>query len=175
VKLFMKDNRLGLYVGLLAAPVILFTLVYITSLYPNTLTEFDLMKVAFAASLIGCSITFLKVGEPFRTGFTVEKEHENGYGNYTAAKCNLGIYGAVCELVSCPVCTGAWAAEVLLLTVALFPNYGHTIINWGFAASVAWMITNTLEYLKSGSDKNREQAGYYHQLTGYEKRMEKKK
>lgn len=81
----------------------------------------DLVMLGFATYRLGHLISFDKVTEPLRLPFTETKMDDYGAAMTVEAR-GEGVQRAVGELISCPICSGTWAAAALVYGLHLFPG-----------------------------------------------------
>jgi len=87
----------------------------------------DLVMLGFATYRLGHLISFDKVTEPLRLPFTETRMDEFGAAMTVEAR-GEGVRRAIGELISCPICSGTWAAAALVYLVNLFPGPGRIFI-----------------------------------------------
>lgn len=140
----------------------LFLILEITIYFGHvTLSLLEWIWLALAASLIGRAVAYMTIGYPFRALFATTKDHPNGIGGWTEPKYDRGWKKAIGELLTCPVCSGTWAAALLLILWNINPTVALHTCQVFAAGSVAALVSYTTEAIEWAKANSWEQACYY--------------
>lgn len=113
------------------------------------LDDLTLVALAFAASMVGRAVAYLTVFEWLRAPFTCVAEHSSGAGEEVEPRTDRGpVIAVIGSLLSCPVCSGVWAALMLTAVYAFVPSMGRTMIYVLGAGGLAQIISRLAELLE---------------------------
>ena len=118
----------------------------------------DLAMLGFASYRLGHLISFDKVTEPLRLPFTETKMDDFGAAMTVEAR-GEGVQRALGELVSCPICSGTWAAAALVYLVNLFPGPGRVLITMLGAIGMGEVLHSLTEQLSWSATLARKRVG----------------
>jgi len=118
----------------------------------------ELVMLGFATYRLGHLISFDKVTEPLRLPFTETKMDEFGAAMTVEAR-GEGVRRAIGELISCPICSGTWAAAALVYLVNLFPGPGRVFITMLGAIGMGEMLHALSEQLSWTATLARKRVG----------------
>lgn len=137
------------YATLIILPCILEGILFVAAhLFSVSFTTTDLIALAVASSLAGRAIAYLTVFEWLRAPFTQVVSHSSGTGESVEPGPYGGVRRVIGELLSCPICSGMWAAAMLTLFFAVDPVGGRLLIYVMAAASVGSILTRLVELLE---------------------------
>ena len=160
---FLTKGKTGLFVGLILLPIFAEIINWTIGLRLHDLSWLEWISLGLGASFVARAISYMRVGEPIRYPFTKVVPHSSGYGETVEPKCEEGLFGSLCLLVSCPFCMGLWVALVLLFFRAYFPDLGRIMILVFGAGSVAMTFSRFTEKLEWQKYLLWEQAALTHQ------------
>ncbi len=123
------------------------------------LSPFQWVMLALSASMVGRATAYLAILEWFRAPFVVTVPHSSGAGEDNLPRWSTGARSAVAELICCPVCSGTWAAGIILALYKYIPEWGEAIMIMLSAASLAWLLTYVTQLVEWKTHAEREQAG----------------
>ena len=106
----------------------------------------ELAMLGFATYRLGHLISFDKVTEPLRLPFTETRMDDFGAA-MTVEPRGEGVQRALGELISCPICSGTWAAAALVYLVNLFPGPGRIFITMLGAIGIGEVLHALTEQL----------------------------
>jgi hypothetical protein len=118
----------------------------------------DWTMLSIASLRAGRLISYDLVTEPIRDPFTETKDHPSGAGEMVVPK-GSGATGAIGELLSCPICSGTWAAAALAFFLRLAPRPARFFLAILSATGVAEILSALLEALEWSGEAERKQAG----------------
>ena len=118
----------------------------------------ELAMLGFASYRLGHLISFDKVTEPLRLPFTETKMDDFGAAMTVEAR-GEGVQRALGELVSCPICSGTWAAAALVYLVNLFPGPGRVLITMLGAIGMGEVLHSLTEQMSWSATLARKQVG----------------
>jgi len=118
----------------------------------------ELAMLGFASYRLGHLISFDKVTEPLRLPFTETKMDDFGAAMTVEAR-GEGVQRALGELVSCPICSGTWAAAALVYLVNLFPGPGRVLITMLGAIGMGEVLHSLTEQLSWSATLARKRVG----------------
>jgi Protein of unknown function (DUF1360) len=118
----------------------------------------ELVMLGLATYRLGHLISFDKVTEPLRMAFTETKMDDFGAG-MTVEPRGEGVQRAIGELISCPICSGTWAAAALVYLVNLFPGPGRAFITMLGAIGMGEMLHGLSEQLSWTATLARKRVG----------------
>jgi len=118
----------------------------------------DLALLAFATYRLGHLIAYDLVTEPFRQFFTQTLPDPTGAGETVEPKGD-GFRKAIGQLVSCPICSGTWAAAVLVYALYLWPDPVRVFLAMTAAIGAAELLNAAGEALSWSAQHHRVQAG----------------
>ena len=124
--------------------------------------------LGLAAFRGGRAIAFNSVFEWLRAlmGAVVVPDSSGAGDNAECPPKRNGSKYALCQLVTCPICSGTWVAMALLVANAVSPEWGRGLIVVLAAAGVAEFLHWGSEFLAWGGRASREQAGTAEQDRG---------
>lgn len=108
------------FLGLLAA-FFAYMILWGPGLAAFRLGWLDLVLLVFATYRMGHLIAYDLVTEPLRQFFTVTVPDSTGAGESVEPR-GEGVRRALGQLVSCPICSGTWAAAVMVYALYLWPD-----------------------------------------------------
>jgi hypothetical protein len=123
-----------------------------------TLSFLDLVLLSFATFRLGRLISYDLVTEPLRLPFTKTVPDETGAGDSVEARGN-GIQHALGQLISCPICSGTWAAAMLTYGLCLFPEAMRLFLFMTAAIGIAEILNGLVEASSWGGFLSRTLAG----------------
>ena len=116
--------------------------------------------LGLAAYRGGRAVAFNKVFEWLRDLFKCRVVTDtSGAGENVEACEEPGIWQAIGELITCPICAGTWVALGLMVIHSVSPETGRGLIVILAAAGVAELLHWASEFLSWGGRASREQAG----------------
>ena len=118
----------------------------------------ELAMLGFASYRLGHLISFDKVTEPLRLPFTETKMDDFGAAMTVEAR-GEGVQRALGELVSCPICSGTWAAAALVYLVNLFPGPGRVLITMLGAIGMGEVLHSLTEQMNWSATLARKRVG----------------
>ena len=118
----------------------------------------DLVMLGFASYRLGHLISFDKVTEPLRLPFTETKMDDFGAAMTVEAR-GEGVQRALGELVSCPICSGTWAAAALVYGMNLFPGPTRVLTTIMGAIGMGEVLHSLTEALSWTATLARKQVG----------------
>jgi Protein of unknown function (DUF1360) len=118
----------------------------------------ELAMLGFASYRLGHLISFDKVTEPLRSPCTETKMDDFGAA-MTVEPRGEGVQRALGELISCPICSGTWAAAALVYLVNLFPGPGRLLITMLGAIGIGEVLHALTEYLSWTATLARKRVG----------------
>lgn len=124
-----------------------------------SLSPFQWIMLAFAASMVGRASAYLSVLEWFRAPFIVTVPHSSGAGADNHPRWETGALSALAELITCPVCSGTWGATIILTVFKIDQAWGEAILITLSAAGAAWLISFTTELVEWQKHLAREKTG----------------
>ena len=122
------------------------------------LTLTDLLILGLAASFAGRAVAYMEIFEWFREPFTKTVPHHS-MGAYVEPK-GKGWRRAIGGLLSCPVCSGTWAAAILVPLYA-YIQAGRLLVYVLAIAAIAWFISYLTEAIEWHKAMAWEAAGHY--------------
>ena len=106
----------------------------------------DWILLGFATLRLGRLISYDLVMQPLRSPFTQTVADASGSGDTVKPK-GFGIRRAIGEMLSCPICTGTWAAAFLIYALYLFPGPTRVFLVMTAAIGLAEILNALLESL----------------------------
>ncbi|MBN1992439.1 MAG: DUF1360 domain-containing protein [Anaerolineae bacterium] len=123
------------------------------------LKPFDFVLLAFSALRMGRLIAYDLVTQPYRAPFTETVPDSYGASEIVVPK-QSGWRRAVGELVSCPICSGTWAAAALVYALQIAPGPTRIFIAIMGAIGAGEILNALTESLSWGGESSRKQAGH---------------
>ena len=119
-------------------------------LYPGTpllqLSALDLVLLGFATVRMGRLIAYDQVMEPLRKPFAKTVPDWTGAGETTEPR-GKGVRHALGELITCPICSGTWAASMLVYGLVLLPGPTRVFITILAAIGIGEVLNYVIEAL----------------------------
>ena len=103
------------------------------------LTITELIILGFATIRVARTLSFNGVGEPIRKYFTVVIPDDCGAGSNVHPK-GTGIRKAIGELIACPICTGTWAAAIMIFIWSYAPVVVYVFAVAGVSEMFHWFF-----------------------------------
>ena len=122
------------------------------------LKPFDFAMLGFSALRLGRLIAYDLVTEPYRAPFTETVPDQYGTGEIVVPKAS-GWRRAVGELISCPICSGTWAAAAMVYALQIAPQPTRIFIAIMGAIGAGEILNALTESLSWGGESSRKQAG----------------
>ena len=128
---------------------------------PEIPTGWFYVLLGLAAYRGGRAVAFNSVFEWLRTlmGAKVVPDSSGAGDNAECPPGRNGYKYALCQLVTCPICSGTWVGMALLVANAFVPDRGRGLIVVLAAAGVAEFLHWGSEFLSWNGQNAREQAG----------------
>lgn len=122
------------------------------------LKPFEFLMLAFSAFRMGRMISYDLVMRPVREPVTATVPNPDGTGEMVVAE-GRGLRHAVGDLVSCPTCSGTWAAAGLVYGLKILPGPTRAFMAIMAAAGAAELFDGAYEFLNWGGNAARKQTG----------------
>jgi hypothetical protein len=122
------------------------------------LRPFDFVMLGFSALRLGRLVAYDLVTEPYRAPFTETVPDEFGTGETVVPKPS-GWRRAIGELISCPICSGTWAAAAMVYALQIAPRPTRIFIAIMGAIGAGEILNALTEALSWGGASSRKQAG----------------
>jgi hypothetical protein len=126
----------------------------------------DLVLLIFATYRMGHLIAYDRVTEPLRQFFTDTLPDPTGAGETVEAK-GEGFQQAMGQLICCPICSGTWAAALMVYALYLWPEPTRVFL-------VIMAAVGAAEILNSLSESLAWTGQYQRTLTGGQMQARKK-
>ena len=128
---------------------------------PEIPTGWFYVLLGLAAFRGGRAVAFNSVFEWLRSlmGAKVVPDGSGAGDNAECPPSRNGYKYALCQLVTCPICSGTWFGMALLVANAVSPDLGRGLIVVLAAAGVAEFLHWGSEFLAWGSTASRYRAG----------------
>jgi hypothetical protein len=118
----------------------------------------DIAHIALATFRAGRVTAFERVTEPFRDPVTETVPDEFDAGENVVAE-GTGVHKAIGELVTCPICVGAWVASGLVYGLRIAPGPTRLVAAILGVSGLAEMFNAATEALSWSSQAARKQSG----------------
>ena len=122
------------------------------------LERFDFVLLALSAFRMGRLMSYDLVFRPIREPVTETVPNPDGNGERVVPE-GTGLRHAVGDLVSCPTCSGTWAAAGLVYALRIFPGPARAFMAIMAAAGAAELLDGAYEMLNWSGNAARKQAG----------------
>jgi len=148
---------IGVFLGGLALFIGYMT-VYGPGLSAFKLSALDLALLVFATYRMGHLIAYDLVTEPLRQFFTETVPDSTGAGESVEPK-GQGIQRALGQLICCPICSGTWAAAVMVYALYLWPGPVRVFLTIMAAIGAAELLNAAGEALSWSGQHQRALSG----------------
>ena len=122
------------------------------------LSPFDFVLLAFSTFRMGRLVAYDLVTQPYRAPFTETVPDSYGASETVVPKQH-GWRRAIGELLSCPVCSGTWAAAAMVYALQIAPNPARIFMAIMGAIGVGEILNALAESLSWGGESSRKQVG----------------
>ena len=161
-------DRLGRWVVYIGAMLFLESVTYLVAHREALMgiKAIDFIALAFAANRFGRAIAFNGVAEPIRHFFSKVVHDTSGAGE-GIEPAGSGVRHGIGELLTCPICSGTWAAVLLANLMVLDPLFGKLTV-YGFgAAGISELLQWMNEHFAWSGRYYREMSGseYYKKVS----------
>lgn len=126
----------------------------------------DLILLGFATLRLGRLISYDLVMQPLRSPFTQTVANTSGSGDTVKPK-GSGVRRAIGEMLSCPICSGTWAAAFLTYSLYLFPGPTRVFLVMTAAIGLVEILNALLEFMSWLGEYARAAAEAKGQTTAY--------
>lgn len=127
---------------------------------PEQMAWKDWVLLVLATFRMSRLVAYDKIMQPYRAPVVETVLHDSGAGETTQAKTGAtGIKQALGEMISCPICNGAWIAAGLVYGMSLAPRYTRTLITIMSAVGAVEILQGAFEALQWNGELARHRAG----------------
>jgi hypothetical protein len=118
----------------------------------------DWAMLSLASLRAGRLLSYDLVTEPIREPFTETKPDPSGAGD-TVVPQGKGVRGTFGELISCPTCSGTWAAAIMATFLRFAPGPARLFMAIVGATGIAELLNALLEALQWTAQAERKEVG----------------
>jgi hypothetical protein len=119
----------------------------------------DITMLGFATLRAGRLMSYDRVTEPVREPFTETEPDESGAGDTVVPQSGSAIRETLGQLISCPICSGTWAAAVMAYFLRLAPAPGRLFLLIMSASGIAEVLNALVEALDWTGQAERKDVG----------------
>ncbi|HET8524975.1 MAG TPA: DUF1360 domain-containing protein [Thermomicrobiales bacterium] len=119
----------------------------------------DVGMLGLAALRAGRLLSYDRVTEPVREPFTETEPDEFGASDTVVPQSGSAIRETLGQLISCPICSGTWAAAAMAYFVRLAPLPGRFFLLIMSATGLAEVLNALVEALEWTSQAERKDVG----------------
>jgi hypothetical protein len=123
-----------------------------------SLSPFDFLLLGLSTFRMGRMMSYDLVMRPLREPVTDVVPNPDGTGELVVPE-GTGLRHAVGDLITCPTCSGTWAAAGLVYAFRIFPGPTRMFMAIMAAAGAAELLDGAYEMLNWGGNAARKQAG----------------
>jgi hypothetical protein len=136
-----------------------------------SLSWLDAVFFVLSVTRLGRLVSFDAVFETYRLPFVETVADESGAGNSTRAR-GVGWRQAIGELLSCPICSGTWAALVLVIMWLFVPDVARLFVYILGATGALEVLNAFVEFSSWRAQVYRETVGNMHEIRAAQKAAE---
>lgn len=122
------------------------------------LSWLDLALLGLATYRMGHLLSYDRVMEPLRSFFTDTIPDPTGEGESVEPK-GQGFQLAMGQLLCCPICTGTWAAALMVYGIYLWPGPARVFVTIMAAVGLGEILNAVTEFLSWGGQYARTKSG----------------
>lgn len=119
----------------------------------------DVGMLGLAALRAGRLLSYDRVTEPVREPFTETEPDESGAGDTVVPQSGSAVRETLGQLISCPVCSGTWAAAAMAYFLRLAPVPGRFFLLIMSATGLAEVLNALIEALEWTGQAERKDVG----------------